>query len=91
MGREGQVGGTNGCSKRASEEKQIFALDLEHIPGIQMTFPPVILPAPLITLDHPFLLKRKTYARLSEMAGATKALGMRYMKATLLKGAQYRE
>jgi hypothetical protein len=38
---------TNGCSRRASEEKQIFALDLRHIPGIEMTFPPVSLLAPL--------------------------------------------
>lgn len=49
--REGQVGGTNGCSKRASEEKQIFALDLGHIPGIQMTFPPVSLLVALMILS----------------------------------------
>lgn len=45
----GQVGRTNGYSRRASKEKQIFALDLlvsKYIPGIQMTFPPVPLPAP---------------------------------------------
>lgn len=38
------MGRTNGYSKRASKEKQIFALGLlvsKYIPGIQMTFPPV--------------------------------------------------
>jgi hypothetical protein len=52
MGLSGGAGGvgrwTNGCCGRASEEKQTFALDLGYIPGIQMTFPPVVLPAPLI-------------------------------------------
>lgn len=43
------MGSPNGYSRRASKEKQIFALDFlvsKHIPGIQMTFPPVTLPAP---------------------------------------------
>lgn len=36
-------------TRRASKEKQIFALALQYIPGIQMTFPPGTLPAPLAT------------------------------------------
>lgn len=47
------MGRTNGYSSRASKEKQIFALGLlvsKYIPGIQMTFPPVTLPAPLLPL-----------------------------------------
>lgn len=55
------MGRTNGYSRRASKEKQIFALDLlvsKYIPGVPMTFPPVTLPAPSL----PLLLKKKTPA-----------------------------
>lgn len=58
--REGRGWGTNDCSRMASEEKQIFVLDLRHIPGIQRTCPAAESPS---SPNQPLSLKRKTPAR----------------------------
>lgn len=50
----------NGYSRRASKEKQTFALDLlisQYIPRIQMTFPTVTLPS---SPDRPSQHKKNT-------------------------------
>lgn len=69
--------GTNDCSRMASEEKQIFALDLRHIPGIQMTCPAAESPS---SPNQPLSLKRKTPAR-------GPAFGLICMEVSLLRGA----
>lgn len=69
------MGRTNGYSRRASKEKQTFALDLlisEYIPRIQMTFPTVTLPS---SPDRPSSI-RKTPAGVPGMLESTKAFGM---------------
>lgn len=81
------MGRTNGYSRRASKDKQIFGLDLllsEDIPGVQMTFPPVTLPAPL-TAPPP---KRKTPAGVPGMVESTKAFGMICMAVFSARGVQ---
>lgn len=75
------MGSPNGYSRRASKEKQIFALDFlvsKHIPGIQMTFPPVTLPAPCLPLP----LKRKAPAGAWEWWSPPRPLGWSTWKSS---------